>query len=67
MSIEDWSSYFGELVGREPVFEHTEHTLESVHIDTTKMATIVPAATVPWREGMRRMVAHFHPEIALPA
>ncbi len=66
VSIEEWSTYLGELVGKPATFEHTEHTLESVQIDTAKMAGIIPAPQVPWKDGFRRMVAHFHPEVPLP-
>ncbi len=66
VSIEEWAAYLGELVGKPATFEFTPHTLESVRIDTTRMETIIPTPTVPWKDGFRRMVAHFHPEVPLP-
>lgn len=67
VSIEEWSAYLGELVGAEAVFEHTEQALESVTVDLTLMHELVGHTTVHWRDGMRRMVQTFHPEIELQA
>jgi nucleoside-diphosphate-sugar epimerase len=65
--IEEWSEYLGRLVGREPRFEHTELALESVSTDNSRLHELVGEATVPWREGMRQMVAAQHPELTLVA
>jgi UDP-glucuronate 4-epimerase len=65
VSIEEWSAYLGDLVGREPRFEHTELALESVTTDNSRLHELVGETTVHWREGMRRMVAAQHPELTL--
>jgi len=65
VSIEDWSAYIGKLVGKEPVFLPTDMTIESVSVDLTKMHELVGHTTVPWQDGMRRMVAARHPELKL--
>lgn len=66
-SIEEWSTYFGELVGKPATFVHTDQVLESVTIDTTRMHELVGPTKVHWKDGMRRMVETFHPEIQLQA
>ena len=65
MSVQEWCAYLGSLVGKEPVFEETEHALPSVAVDTTFMAELIGPAEVSWRDGMSRMVATAHPEIPL--
>lgn len=62
-SIEEWSTYIGELVGKEATFVHTTDVLESVAVDLTKMHEITGPTSVSWRDGIRRMVQHFHPEL----
>jgi UDP-glucuronate 4-epimerase len=62
VSIEEWCGYLAELTGIEARFEPTEHTLDSVQIDTTRMHELIGPTTVPWREGMRRMVQALHPD-----
>ena len=51
------------LTGLEARFEPTEHTIDSVQIDLTRMHELVGATTVDWKDGMRRMVAARHPEL----
>jgi UDP-glucuronate 4-epimerase len=63
VSIEEWCGYLAELTGLEARFEPTDQTIDSVQIDLTRMHELVGTTTVPWREGMRRMVAARHPEL----
>ena len=67
VSIEEWSAYLGELVGRAPTFVSTDKTIGSVVTDTTRMERLAGRTRVSWREGLRRMVAARHPEIPLRA
>jgi len=62
VSIEEWCSYLAELVGIEPRFEPTANTIDSVAIDPTRMHALIGRTTVPWRDGMRRMVQALHPD-----
>jgi UDP-glucuronate 4-epimerase len=62
-SIEDWCSYMGELVGRPPTFRPTAGTIDSGDLDLTRLHELVGPTTVPWRDGIRRMVAARHPEL----
>jgi UDP-glucuronate 4-epimerase len=65
VSIEDYCTYLGELVGVEPVFDYTPDAHTPLWPDVTRMHEILGRTEVPWREGMRRMVAARHPEIDL--
>jgi nucleoside-diphosphate-sugar epimerase len=62
-SIEEWCNYMGELTGLEPKFEASASALGSVVADTTRMEELVGATTVPWQEGIRRMVEARNPEL----
>ncbi len=62
-SIEEWCSFLGELTGLRPGFAPTTETIDSVAIDLTRMHALVGPTTVPWKDGMRRMVESRHPEL----
>ncbi|MCV7028343.1 NAD-dependent epimerase/dehydratase family protein [Mycobacterium sherrisii] len=63
VSLQEWCSYLGSLVGKEPVFEETSNALRGNPTDASRMRELVGAAKVDWRDGMRRMAAKFHPEL----
>jgi UDP-glucuronate 4-epimerase len=63
VSIEEWSTYFGELVGKEPIFERSFQALKSVSIDTNKMEQLAGRTTVPWKTGFREIVATRYPHL----
>ena len=63
VSLQEWCTYLGSLVGKEPVFEESEQALRGNPTDATRMRELVGAATVDWRDGMRRMATKFHPEL----
>jgi UDP-glucuronate 4-epimerase len=66
VSVEDYCTYMGELVGVEPVFEYTPDAHTPLWPDVTRMHEILGKTTVPWREGFRRMIGSRHPEHVLP-
>ena len=63
VSLQDWCSYIGELVGREPQFQESDQALRGGPTDVTRMHELVGGTTVDWRDGIRRMVTTFHPEL----
>jgi nucleoside-diphosphate-sugar epimerase len=63
VSIQEWCTYLGTLVGREPVFEESAQALRGNPLDVTRMHELIGGTTVDWRDGMRRMAARFHPEL----
>ncbi|MGE0880518.1 MAG: NAD-dependent epimerase/dehydratase family protein [Acidimicrobiia bacterium] len=62
VSIEEWSTYLGELTGKTPVFYPTDQHIQSVAIDTTKQLSITGPCKVHWKDGFRRMATNLHPE-----
>jgi nucleoside-diphosphate-sugar epimerase len=62
VSIEEWCTYMGDLVDVEPAFVYSDHVLESVVSDNTRMNELIGPARVTWQDGLRRMVAARHPE-----
>jgi nucleoside-diphosphate-sugar epimerase len=63
VSIQEWCTYIGSLVGREPVFEESAQALRGGPTSTARMRELVGGTTVDWRDGIRRMVTKFHPEL----
>jgi UDP-glucuronate 4-epimerase len=63
VSIEEWSQYFGDLVGKPAQFVHTDQVLQSVTIDVTKQHALAGPTKVHWKDGMRRLTQTFHPEL----
>jgi len=63
VSLQEWCTYVGGLIGREPTFVESDQALGAVPVDLTHMHELIGSTTVDWRDGMRRMVAAFHPEL----
>ena len=63
VSIEDWSTYIGSLIGRAPTFEVSPNATEGMTVDTGKLVAMAGPGFVDWRDGMRRMVLARHPEL----
>ena len=63
VSIEEWCTYLGELTGIEARFEPTEHTIDSVQLDLTRMHELAGPTAVDWKDGMRQMAAARHGEL----
>ncbi|MGH3675991.1 MAG: NAD-dependent epimerase/dehydratase family protein [Mycobacterium sp.] len=63
VSLQEWCTYLGSLVGREPVFEESAQALRGNPTDMTRMRELIGGTTVDWHDGMRRMAAKFHPEL----
>jgi nucleoside-diphosphate-sugar epimerase len=65
VSIEDYCTYMGELVGIEPVFEYSTEAHTPLWPDVNYMHEVLGRTTVHWRDGMRRMIGARHPELDL--
>jgi hypothetical protein len=63
VTIEDWCAYLGELTGLEPKLVPSDAAIPSAVADTTRLASLVSPARVPWQEGIRRMVEARNPEL----
>lgn len=65
VSIEEYCTYMGELVGIEPIFEYTPEAHTPLWPDVTYMHEVLGRTKVGWRDGFRRMIEARHPEITL--
>ena len=63
VSLQDWCTYIGELVGRVPAFEESGQALRGGPTDVTLMRELAGGTTVDWHDGISRMVTKFHPEL----
>lgn len=63
VSVEEWCTFMGELCGVDVTFEKTHATIDSVMVDLTRLHDLVGPTTVPWRDGLRRMIEARHPEL----
>ena len=68
VSVQQWSAYFGELLGVTPRVEVTEipGASRGSVADHTKRASITGPCRVGWRDGFRRLAEQFHPDQVLP-
>ena len=62
-SIEQWCGYLSELTGLEAKFQHTRETLQPLPLDVSRLESVAGPSQVPWRDGIRRMVAARNPEL----
>src|SRR5438270_11146735 len=60
---EDYCTYMGELVGKQPIFEYTTETWCSLVPDTTFMHEVLGHCEQTWREGCRMLVEQCYPEL----
>jgi hypothetical protein len=67
VALEEWCRYLGELTHLEPRFRISEHALAGIELDVSQLGERVGAATVSWRDGVRRMVEARAPELLLRA
>jgi nucleoside-diphosphate-sugar epimerase len=68
VSVQEWSAWFGELLGVEAkvaVSEVPGASIGSVG-DHRKRSSITGPCRVGWREGFRRLAEQFHPDLLLP-
>ena len=64
VSVQEWSAYFGELLGvdaRVEVEPIPGASIGSVG-DPAKRIAITGPCAVSWKDGFRRMAEHFHPD-----
>ena len=65
VDLREMCSFIGELVGKEARFVDSPDGIHQYCLDETKRHELAGPCTVAWRDGIRRMLAARHPEIAL--
>ena len=63
VTVEDYCTYMGELVGKEPIFEYTPKTWCSLVPDTTFRREVLGPCETKWRDGCRMLVEQCYPEL----
>jgi nucleoside-diphosphate-sugar epimerase len=66
VSVEEYCTFMGELIGVEPIFEYTTQAHTPLWPDVSHMHDVLGRTKVPWRDGFRRMIQARHPELPLP-
>ena len=62
VSIDEYVTYAGLLLGVEPTFKWTDETYPSNQMDTTRMLEVLGAPQVGWKEGFRRLLEANFPD-----
>ena len=64
VTVQEWSRYFGELLGVEAkvVVNEVPGASRGSVGDVTRRRSITGPCRVHWRDGFRRMVEHYYPE-----
>ncbi|HVM66202.1 MAG TPA: NAD(P)-dependent oxidoreductase [Acidimicrobiales bacterium] len=65
VALQEWCTYLGSLVGRDPVFVESSQALGGVPVDLTRMHALVGSTSVGWRDGMRRLAEAAHPDLVV--
>jgi UDP-glucuronate 4-epimerase len=63
VTVEEYCTYMGELIGKEPIFEYTPAAWCSLVPDTTFMHEVLGHCEVTWREGCHMLVEQCYPEL----
>jgi nucleoside-diphosphate-sugar epimerase len=63
VSVEEYCSHLGALVGRPPVFEPSADAWGSMVPDTALMHEVLGRGDVRWRDGCRRLVEQCYPTL----
>jgi nucleoside-diphosphate-sugar epimerase len=65
VEIPELCRHMAELVGKRAEFEETPDGIHQYRLDATRRTMLAGPCRVPWRDGVRRMVAARHPELPL--
>jgi UDP-glucuronate 4-epimerase len=65
VSVEDYCTYMGELVGIAPIFEYSHDAHTPLWPDVAYMHEVLGRTQTHWRDGMRKMIRSRHPDLQL--
>jgi nucleoside-diphosphate-sugar epimerase len=65
VDLRDMARHLAKLVGREARCEPSPHGIHQYRLDNARRLALAGPCRVAWRDGVRRMVAARHPELAL--
>lgn len=63
VSVEEWCAHIAELIGTEVTFEPSADAIPSIPLDVSRLNALGFHSSVPWRDGIHRMVETLRPEL----
>jgi UDP-glucuronate 4-epimerase len=63
VSVEEYCTYAGQLVGRRPRFHYTPAAYPANPLDTERMRAVLGRCEISWRDGIKVMVEHRYPHL----
>jgi nucleoside-diphosphate-sugar epimerase len=63
VTVEEYCTFMGQLIGSEPIFDYTEATFRSLVPDVTFMHEVLGHCEVTWQQGCRMLVEQCYPEL----
>jgi nucleoside-diphosphate-sugar epimerase len=63
VTVEEYCTFMGELIGKEPIFEYTTSAYVSLVPDITLRQEILGSGDVRWRDGCQALVEACYPEL----
>lgn len=63
VSVEEYCTFMGQLIGKEPIFDYTAEAWCSLVPDTTLRREVLGPAEVKWQDGCRALVEQCYPEL----
>jgi len=63
VTVEEYCTFMGELIGKDPIFEYTPAAYRSLVPDTTLMHETLGHCEVRWQDGCRMLVEQCYPEL----
>jgi len=65
VEVEDYCRYMGELTGLGVRFESSREAIHHYCLDNSERQKLLGPCKIPWRQGLRDMIAARHPELRL--
>jgi UDP-glucuronate 4-epimerase len=62
-TIEDYCTFMGQLIGREPIFEYSSEAWPPLVLDTTFRNEVLGPCEVRWQDGCRMLVEQCYPDL----
>jgi nucleoside-diphosphate-sugar epimerase len=67
VEVEDYCRFMAELTGRAVRFERSRDAIHHYRLDNSERQRLLGPCKIPWRQGLRDMIASRHPELRLPS
>lgn len=63
VTVEEYCTFMGNLIGKEPIFEYTPEAWPSLVPDTTLRRQLLGSCETRWQDGCRMLVEQCYPEL----